>query len=57
MTDEGRKFVLGRLAAAPDLRSLAKVWESLGNEYARDPMVQNLKDELKRQFEKEGQRL
>lgn len=57
MTEEGRKFVLGRLTDAPDLRSLARVWDSLGSEYARDPMIQTVEDQLKRQFMEEGQRL
>jgi len=57
MTDEGRKFILGRLSDAPDIRSLRKVWDSLGHEYARDPKIAAHKDQLKAQFEKEGQRV
>jgi len=57
MTTEGRKFILARLSAAPDLKGLRKVWDSLGHEYARDHVIAAHKEQLKAKFVAEGQRL
>lgn len=46
-TDHGRAFVIDRLATAPDLDALRRVWESLGVEYQNDPVVQKAKNDFK----------
>lgn len=47
MTPHGRKFVLSRLFDAPDLNALKAVWETISDEYKRDPVVVAAKDSLK----------
>ncbi len=54
MTDEGRSYVLSRLSDAPNLAALRRVWESLGIEYQRDPVILAFKNQLKSQFEREA---
>lgn len=46
-TEAGRQFVLRRLGDCPDRAALRRVWESLGVEYQRDPLVQEFKDKMK----------
>lgn len=47
MNDAGRAYATTRLLQCSDLTALRRVWESLGNEYQRDPKIQKLKDRLK----------
>lgn len=46
-TEAGRQFVLRRMGDCPDTAALRRVWDSLGNEYKRDPIVQDFKDKMK----------
>ena len=46
-TEEGRRFVLRRMGDCPDLAALRRVWDSLGDDYKRDPIVQDFKDKMK----------
>lgn len=54
MTPEGRTFALSRLANAPSLDALRTVWESLSDDYKRDPTVQRFKDTMKQQLQETG---
>ena len=47
MTPEGRTYVLMRLSEAPNIKALRTVWESVSNEYQRDPEIQAHKDRMK----------
>lgn len=47
MTPHGRTFVIQRLADAPDLAALRRVWDSISFEYRADPDVLAMKDKLK----------
>lgn len=51
MTDEGRKFTIARLSDAPNIEALRRVWDSLGDEYRRCPVVAAHKDTLKKSME------
>lgn len=46
-TEPGRQFVLSRMGDCPNIDALRRVWDSLGNEYKRDPIVRDFKDKLK----------
>ena len=50
-TPQGLEFVLARLADAPDIHALRRVWLDLGRAYQRHPAVIRLKDDLKKGFE------
>jgi len=47
MTPEGKAYVLQRLADAPTCEALRKVWDSIADEYKRDPVIQAMKNEMK----------
>jgi len=47
MTPEGKAYVLQRLADSPSCEALRTVWDSVANEYKRDPDIQQMKDKMK----------
>lgn len=49
-----RQRLISRLSEAPDLKALAKVWDSFGKDAKADPAVMEHKDKLKLQFMNEA---
>lgn len=46
-TEHGKAYAIMRLSECPTLAALRTVWESLGDDYKRDPDVQAHKNDMK----------
>lgn len=46
-TEAGRAYAIGRMVQCPDLEALRRVWESLSDDYKRDPKIHAFKERIK----------
>lgn len=52
-TSQGRKHAIMRIAQSNNLDGLRAVWNTLGKDYQRDPLIVQVKDDFKAVFTSE----